>query len=165
MTAPQHPSGTATLTQTAASSAARPAVYLTNGGSAINRAESSGSASTRVLSGGKSLAAVALNGARIYWVDQTTGTIARANLNGTDINERLITGASHPTGIALEGSYIYWTNRATGAIARANLNGSRIRASSRARPAPAGSQSASNPKLRWVSFDGAGTYPFRTRSG
>jgi virginiamycin B lyase len=47
------------------------------------------------------------------------GTIGRARLNGTDVNETFITGASLPTGVTVAGAYLYWANNGTGKIGRA----------------------------------------------
>jgi hypothetical protein len=62
-------------------------------------------------------------GAYIYWGNNYTNTIGRANLDGTDIDQSFVTGASSPTAAAVDGSYIYWGSGAN-SIGRANLNGS-----------------------------------------
>ena len=60
----------------------------------------------------------------IYWTDQGTNTIGRANLDGTGANLSFITtGANEPAEVAVDGSHIYWANQNTGAIGRANLDG------------------------------------------
>lgn len=67
--------------------------------------------------------------AYIYWTGpQSSGiySIARANLDGTGVNQRFINGASSPDGIAVDGQYIYWANSGTNSIARANLNGTGV---------------------------------------
>ena len=61
----------------------------------------------------------------IYWADQNTGGISRANLDGSQ-QQTLVTGQSSPTGIALDvgAGQMYWTNQSSnGAILRANLDG------------------------------------------
>ena len=66
----------------------------------------------------------------IYWTT-AQGTVARANLDGTAVDENFITPArpaSARGGVAVDGTHIYWTsgspNGATGTtIGRANLDG------------------------------------------
>src|SRR5262249_10313228 len=48
---------------------------------------------------------IAVDGAHIYWTNRKgpgTGSVARANLNGTGVNESFITGASQPGGVAVD---------------------------------------------------------------
>jgi virginiamycin B lyase len=61
----------------------------------------------------------------LYWSNTAdhflkpgAGTIVRARLDGTDVNQKFITGASAPVGITAVGGYLYWTNH-TGTIGRA----------------------------------------------
>ena len=44
---------------------------------------------------------MAVDGTSIYWANQTPGTIGRANLDGTDVNQSFITGANFPFDIAV----------------------------------------------------------------
>jgi streptogramin lyase len=64
-------------------------------------------------------------GRHVYW---TTGTqtIARADLNGQNVNLSFITGASDPIGVAVDSSHVYWTNSSTQTIGRADLNGQNV---------------------------------------
>ncbi len=62
--------------------------------------------------------------AYVYWANLDTNTIARANLDGTGVNQRFITGASSPVGVALDAAHVYWANNGT--IARANLDGTGV---------------------------------------
>ena len=66
--------------------------------------------------------------AQIYWANNGTGTIGRANLDGTGANQSFITGspASVPCGVAVDGGHIYWANTSFGTIARANLDGTGV---------------------------------------
>jgi RHS repeat-associated protein len=65
----------------------------------------------------------------VYWTNLTTGTIGRANLDGTGVNQNFITGIDAPSGIATDGTYLYWTTgglndtNGTGGIARSLLDG------------------------------------------
>ena len=62
--------------------------------------------------------------ARIYWGNFGTGTIGRAELDGTGANQGFITGAGSPGGMAINYTHIYWvSNRDNGTIGRANLDG------------------------------------------
>ena len=62
----------------------------------------------------------------IFWTDNGTEKIQRANLDGSNI-EDLVTGRS-PFGIALDvvGGKMYWTDTRTAKIQRANLDGSDV---------------------------------------
>ena len=59
----------------------------------------------------------------VYWANLGTNTIARANLDGTGVNENFITGANAPVGVAVDAHYVYWANFVSNTIARANLDG------------------------------------------
>jgi hypothetical protein len=63
--------------------------------------------------------------AYIYWTNFSGHTVARANLDGTGVNQSFIavTGGG-PAGVAVDGSHIYWANADAGTIGRANLDGS-----------------------------------------
>jgi hypothetical protein len=70
----------------------------------------------------------------IYWTNivggpSQQGTIGRANLDGTGVNQNFI-GASDPQGVTVDGAHVYWSDLFTpggglgsGTIGRANLNG------------------------------------------
>jgi virginiamycin B lyase len=62
--------------------------------------------------------------ARIYWGNFGTGTIGRAELDGTGANQGFITGAGFPAGMAVNYTHIYWvSSRDNGTIGRASLDG------------------------------------------
>jgi Low-density lipoprotein receptor repeat class B len=61
--------------------------------------------------------------AYIYWTNEVTGSIGRANLDGSSADQSFITGASHPFGVAVDGSHVYWTRPLAEEIGRANLDG------------------------------------------
>ena len=83
---------------------------------------------------------IALSGTHIYWVNQAapgcletelflcpnTGSIGRANLNGTDVDQNFIVGADDPLGVAVNGQGIYWTNHGSYTIGHANLDGTNV---------------------------------------
>ena len=73
------------------------------------------------------LVAVALApraGAFVYWANYDTGTIGRADLDGSDVNQSFITGAIGPVGLAVGDAGAYWANFDSSAIGRADLDGS-----------------------------------------
>ena len=62
-------------------------------------------------------------GAFVYW-GTSDGSIGRANLDGSGVNESFIAGPEVSFGMAVDGQHIYWTT--SGAIGRANLDGSDV---------------------------------------
>ena len=69
------------------------------------------------------------NATHIFWPNLTAGTIGRANIDGTGVNQSFITGIDAPSGITSDGTYLYWTTGGlndtfgTGGIARAGMDG------------------------------------------
>jgi streptogramin lyase len=63
--------------------------------------------------------------ASVYWANQS-GSIGRANLDGTNPDGAFIGGGSQPIGVAVDGQHVYWTNAGSGTIGRANLDGSGV---------------------------------------
>jgi hypothetical protein len=53
------------------------------------------------ITGAHDPSGVAVDGNSVYWTNTFSDTIGRANLDGTDINQRFITGAIQPGGIAV----------------------------------------------------------------
>lgn len=64
--------------------------------------------------------------AYVYWGDPHSGTIGRANLDGTDATDAFIHTGGEPRAVAVEGSHIYWADYAGGTIGRANIDGSGV---------------------------------------
>ena len=63
----------------------------------------------------------------LYWTNQATGTIGRANLDGSGVHQTFISsGVSRPTGIAVDAGHIYWANGEARTIARADLDGTHV---------------------------------------
>jgi virginiamycin B lyase len=61
----------------------------------------------------------------IYWANTNAGTIGRANLDGSEVDQSFITGATAPAGVAVDGDHIYWSN-IWGGIGRADSSGSEV---------------------------------------
>jgi len=64
--------------------------------------------------------------AYVYWTDTESGTVARADLNGENVNQSFISGGGEPDGIVTDGGYIYWSNYSGGSIGRATLAGTEV---------------------------------------
>jgi streptogramin lyase len=62
----------------------------------------------------------------VYWANNPTGAIGRADLNGQNANQNFINGAASPWGLAVDNDHIYWANLATNTIGRADLNGQNV---------------------------------------
>jgi hypothetical protein len=80
-------------------------VYWANAGDGtIGRANLDGTAANQsLIGGGESSCGVAVDGAHLYWAnDTTTGTIGRANLDGAGVNQNFIGGATFPCGVAVD---------------------------------------------------------------
>jgi virginiamycin B lyase len=77
--------------------------------------------------------------AYIYWTDPD-GTIGRANLDGTGVDESFISAAGSPCGLAVDDAHIYWAGGFGKTIARANLDGTDVEESfiSHTNPNPCG---------------------------
>lgn len=64
----------------------------------------------------------------VYWANQGTNTIGRANLDGNpaSVDSSFIDDAGFPCGVAVDGAHVYWGNDLDGKIGRANLDGSGV---------------------------------------
>jgi hypothetical protein len=106
-------------------------VYWTSGppNSSIARAKLNGAAlNTQFIPGLDHPHGVALDSRFVYWTqgDATTGSIGRANLDGSDANQVFVphqADVGDPSGIAVTPSAIYWQHDGN-AIGRANIDGS-----------------------------------------
>ncbi len=105
-------------------------VYWTSGppNSSIARAKLNGTGlKTGFITGLDHPRGVAVDSHYVYWTqgDAATGSIGRANLDGTAPNPSFIphsAGVSDPSGIAVTPTAIYWQNGGS-SIGRANLDG------------------------------------------
>jgi hypothetical protein len=64
--------------------------------------------------------------AYVYWGDYQGGTIGRANLDGTAVDDSFIQTGGKPNAVAVTSSYIYWANETGGTIGRAKIDGTAI---------------------------------------
>ena len=62
-------------------------------------------------------------------VQQDTGSIGRARVDGSGVNQDLITGLGQPAGLAVSGGYLYWSDNGRDSIGRARADGSQVNAS------------------------------------
>ena len=70
---------------------------------------------------------IAVNSSNVFWANDGTNAIARANINGTSLEPTWhpIGGSEFPQGVALNATQIYWTtNNPNSWVARADLDGS-----------------------------------------
>lgn len=63
--------------------------------------------------------------AYVYWTN-ANGTIGRANLDGTGVNQAFITGPTGPFAIAVDATHVYWADQDANAIGRANIDGTNV---------------------------------------
>ena len=64
--------------------------------------------------------------AYLYWVTWGNTTIARANLDGSAIDDAFIAPGGFITGVASDGRHVYWLDGRTGAIGRADPDGTNV---------------------------------------
>lgn len=68
---------------------------------------------------------ITADSSHIYWGDEGTDEIGRAELNGSNVEPSLIPAAGEvPEGMAVDGSHVYWANLVGQSIGRAKLDGS-----------------------------------------
>jgi hypothetical protein len=65
-------------------------------------------------------------GASVYWTNFFTGTIGRADNDGTNVDQEFIQGLGNPYAVAVDSGHIYWTSFGVNAIGRANLDGTEV---------------------------------------
>src|SRR5215218_9058354 len=102
-------------------------VYWANSGTnTIGRAFVNGAeVNQRFITGALAPQGVAVDGTHIYWAN-ADGTIGRANLDGTGVDQSFInTGAGNHNleGVASDGAHVYWANQGANTIGIYNING------------------------------------------
>jgi hypothetical protein len=99
----------------------------------VAQASPSSTANNTWFTTGSSARDVIVKGGFLYWTNTWSGSIGRANVDGSGVNQNFITGLIEPSGVDVEGSFIYWSsfNAAVGAssIGRANVNGTGVNTS------------------------------------
>lgn len=119
-----------------AASAANAAIYWANvSTNTIGVADLDGShVNQSLISGANAPSDLVVEGQHLYWSNANggcaeygscDGTIAVANLNGTDVNEHLIPAIT-PYGLTADSQYLYWSNSGSTTIGRAALNGTDV---------------------------------------
>ena len=103
-------------------------IYWTTGDK-IQRADADGANVEDLVSFGspRSLAVDVVEG-HIYWTDQGSRWIWRANLDGSETAAVVNSGLIRPVALALDRDrgHIYWTDAGSNRVQRANLDGSRV---------------------------------------
>ena len=103
-------------------------IYWTTGDK-IQRADPDGGHVEDLVDFGspRSLAVDVVEG-RIYWTDQATRWIWRANLDGSETEAVVTSGLIRPVALALDRDRgrVYWTDAGSNRIQRASLDGSRV---------------------------------------
>jgi hypothetical protein len=65
----------------------------------------------------------------LYWALPGSNTIARADINGTQLDTNYLpaaAGVNDPTGLAVDARCVYWTDYVGGTIGRATVNGKTV---------------------------------------
>ena len=109
--------------------------------------------------------AITVAGGYIYWANEggelsgvrTANSIGRANVDGSDVNQRFVVGTHVADAVTVAGGYIYWgnipANRRNTTIGRAKLNGTNV--NQRFMPNTIGlSLAAAGPYIYGSDFDG-----------
>lgn len=87
-------------------------------------AASLSSAETNFIATTTSSRQVVVGGGFVYWTNTWGGTIGRARIDGSDVNNSFLVGLSLPSGIALDENFIYWGASSNNSIGRASSDGS-----------------------------------------
>lgn len=69
---------------------------------------------------------VAVDASHLYWADQGSNLLGRANLDGTGVQRTFVGGLQDPCGVAVDSTHIYWADLTAGTIGRAKLDGSEV---------------------------------------
>jgi hypothetical protein len=66
---------------------------------------------------------VAVNASSIFFNNFAIGAIARANLDGTGVDQTFILGGSNPQQPAVNATHVFWVNKNAQSVGRAELSG------------------------------------------
>jgi virginiamycin B lyase len=108
--------------------AASAQIYWANeGGSTIGRAGLDGSGASSFITGATAPSGVAIDGSFLYWSHDAgpNGSIGRAALGGSGVDQTFIATEGPPEGVAVDNSRIYWTQTIAGSgwVGRATVTG------------------------------------------
>jgi sugar lactone lactonase YvrE len=98
-------------------------VYWTEQGSAPNSgkvmkaSKVDGSGATVLASGQSGPAGIAIDGSKVYWANQTGGTINAVPIAGGAV-QVLATGQKKPINVAVDAAHVYWANTTGDTIVR-----------------------------------------------
>ncbi|MBV9582891.1 MAG: pentapeptide repeat-containing protein [Chloroflexi bacterium] len=102
--------------------------------------------------------AATTDGLSIYWLDQTTYAVARANVDGSGVNASFVTTNDLPYGMAVDAQHIYWSDQSQPIIGRSNLDGSDVQNFISLPPQGAVGLAADSHYVYWTSQEtGSGT--------
>lgn len=100
-------------------------VYWVNGGDpgSVGTAHINGADPDQdLVTGLASPCGVAVADGSLYWASEGSGTIGRANLDGSDADASFVT-APGACGVAVDETHVYWTSRSSDSIGRADIDG------------------------------------------
>ncbi len=109
----------------------------------------------RFIDGASTPVGVALDADHIYWTNYATGTIGRANLDGSRVSQRFISGAKSPWGVAVDARHLYWSNYYAGTVSRANLDGKAVSRSFFVTSGPVGGVAVDGPRAPQTTISSA----------
>jgi virginiamycin B lyase len=94
-------------------------IYWGNG-ETIKRATNAGAGAHVFISGADDPCGLAVSSTHIYWANRGSNAIARARLDGSQVDQAFISTMGEPCGVALD-QHLFWA--AGGTIGRADLGG------------------------------------------
>jgi streptogramin lyase len=92
----------------------------------------------------------------LYWSNYASGTIGRADADGTNVDHTFIAGADHPIGVAAAAGRLYWASEGTDAIGRARLDGTQVDQALVGGASDPGGVAAASGHVYWANY-GTGT--------
>lgn len=72
---------------------------------------------------------IAANASSVFFNNYAIGAIARANLDGSGVNQTFVTGGSNPQMPAVSATHLYWVNKNAQSVGRAELGGGNVQQS------------------------------------